>query len=65
MSEALAASRRTWAGLVATWVASVAGSPGHPVPGGTGEAKSPPVTGWTSMGFTVGPRHARMRPWTR
>ena len=62
MSEALAASRRTFAGFVATSVASVAGSPGHPVPGGTGEGKSPPVTGWTSMGFTVGPGRAKMRP---
>jgi hypothetical protein len=45
VSDAAAASRRTPAAVVATGVAGVAGSPGQPVPGGTGETKGCPVAG--------------------
>ena len=40
------ASRRTCASERATGVEASAGSPGHPVPGGTGERNGAPVTGW-------------------
>ena len=52
MPSASAASRTTSAAVVATGVSAVAGSPGQPVPGGTGERKSPPVTGcWAGSGI--------------
>lgn len=57
MPPADAARRRTAAGVRATGVSPVAGSVGHPVPGGTGDAKRSPVTGcgWRwSMSPTLG-----------
>ena len=58
MPSASAASRRTEAGVRATGVEAVAGSPGQPVPGGTGLSKNCPVSGWaacSSMGTTMTP----------
>src|SRR3954469_8267676 len=40
-----AARRRTCVTVLATGVCPSAGSPGHPVPGGTGEGNTCPVTG--------------------
>jgi len=45
MPAAEPASRETAAASPATGVAAVAGSPGHPVPGGTGDGKGRPVRG--------------------
>jgi hypothetical protein len=39
----------TCAGSDATAVRAVAGSPGHPEPGGTGESNSAPVRGWARV----------------
>ena len=46
---AAAAIALTWAGVDATAVAGVAGSPGQPAPGGTGESNISPVRGWASF----------------
>ncbi len=43
------ASAATSSGVPATGVSAVAGSPGHPVPGGTGEGNGRPVTGWAQV----------------
>ncbi len=45
-SGAAAAIVATCPGVDATAVSAVAGSPGQPVPGGTGESKSAAVRGW-------------------
>src|SRR4051794_17518767 len=50
-----AARRRTCVTVLATGVCPSAGSPGHPVPGGTGEGNSCPVTG---CGSDLPPIHA-------
>ena len=58
MPSAPAASRRTPAGVRATGVEAVAGSPGQPVPGGAGLTKYSPVTGCgacLSMPLTLTP----------
>jgi D-amino-acid oxidase len=64
MPSAPLASRLTEAGVLATGVEAVAGSPGQPVPGGTGLSKSCPVTGWAAcscMGNTLTPPTAWRR----
>jgi len=53
-SVAAAASRVTSSAVWATGVAAVAGSPGQPLPGGTGDAKASPVSGCGSVGTTPG-----------
>ena len=53
-SVAATASRVTSSAVWATGVAAVAGSPGQPLPGGTGDAKASPVSGCGSVGTTPG-----------
>src|SRR5699024_7918547 len=50
------ASRATWSACVARLVRGAAGSPGQPVPGGTGEGYRSPVRGWGSRSVTTASR---------
>src|SRR5690606_33142853 len=56
-SAALAASFSTCRSRRATGVSVAAESPGHPVPGGTGDSKTAPVTGCGSDVAPIPPRY--------